>query len=103
VDAAGAAYGLKHHIRRAVGTEDETFTEWKFFSSGFPSRRIDYTNEDDLANLESDPNLVVDFVYGLQGLLLEKTEGSGRRTVYNYDSMGRVTETSHYAADATLL
>ena len=75
----------------------------EYSAHGFPVRVTQYTDEDDLGNASSDPNVVLSYVYDIRGLLIEQSDMSGAKTAYQFDPMSRLTATRNYHNDGSLL
>ena len=96
VATGGDAYGLNTENRRAVGTSDESYTLTEYSSAGFPVQITRYTDEDDLINASSGPNLVVNFSYDDRGNMIEQRDQAGGIVRFRHDAMGRPVTTQHY-------
>ena len=101
--ASASAFGLNTELRQAIGTEDESFSSTEYSAHGYPERITRYTDEDDLANANSDPNVVVDYLYDQRGMLVEQQDASGATTQYRYDPMGRPTQVQNFDATGDFL
>ncbi|MEO0510374.1 MAG: DUF6531 domain-containing protein, partial [Verrucomicrobiota bacterium] len=101
--ASASAFGLNSTVRQAVGTDDESFVLTEYSEHGFPLRVTQYTDEDDLNNVTSDPNVVLEYIYNIRGRLIQESDSSGARTTYQYDPMDRLTAVRAYDENDVLL